>query len=152
MTANHIPAVPDGCQWGRSCQGCPWPGCVLAGRRHSFESPKAVELRARLALCLRVFMNLSCREAAKVMGLHPETISNHARAAALRRLRDEAIRLGRDGGRSPPDLAADLLVSARTVVRSSARTRGRVGRPVQVRRARRTGEAEGLAARPEERR
>jgi len=41
--SEDMPEVPDRCQWGRHCLGCPWPGCVLAGRCYSFGSPETVE-------------------------------------------------------------------------------------------------------------
>lgn len=36
---------PDGCQWSRRCEECPWTDCVIHVNRHDYDSKEARQIR-----------------------------------------------------------------------------------------------------------
>lgn len=124
-----LPRVPDGCQWSRRCEECPWPDCVLRGRRAEFDSPAGIDARSRMAVCLCDVVGLSAEEAAVLLCVSPRCVNDYVRsvrgfARLLARPRDsQVMREARKGTRSIEDLAEAFGVSGRTVSRIVARER-----------------------------
>lgn len=110
-TPNYFKEIPDGCQWGRSCKECPWPDCVLEGKRYSYESLEAVQLRTRLAACLHNVAGMTVKEAAKVMGVHWRSVYSYVKSAGgpIKEDRDKAIRQAYEAHLVEQESRGDLI-------------------------------------------
>jgi len=116
--------VPDGCQWARRCEGCPWPDCVLNGRRYQYHAPEARQIRGWVITVLRGATGLSLDELAAMFHFSTRSVYRYMRDKGLigtlkARRNEEIVRAKRDG-RSTKELAGEFGPSERTVRRIAA--------------------------------
>ena len=67
--------VPNGCQWSRDCELCPWPDCISEDEDFhiSYDSDTARAIRQELTNTMRM-KNQSPAVIAKFLGVHVNTV------------------------------------------------------------------------------
>lgn len=124
VRGTHGHAVPQGCQWARDCEECPWPDCVIpsTSKQIDYNSEEARRLRAEFATRTHIDEGKTIEETAALLYVSPSSVKrgvNAVRGPAqiVKRERDKNIVRLRKEGKTLWAIATLLSISYRTTQR-----------------------------------